>query len=82
MDMHMTQIKYDNELDCRGMNCPLPVVKTRKAIDALSSGQVLKLIATDPGSQKDIPAFCRRNKHELLEASEEAGEFIYYLKKS
>ena len=78
----MSEIKHTSELDCQGMNCPLPVIKTRIAIEGLGAGDILKVITSDPGSQKDIPAFCRRNSHELLEARQEGQKFIFYLQKN
>ena len=77
----MGEIQYDRELDCRKMNCPLPVVKTRKEIENMKKGEVLRLTATDPGSQRDIPAFCNRTGHELLDAREEDRTFTFYIKK-
>lgn len=69
------------ELDCRGMNCPLPVLKTKKAITQLEVGQVLKVIATDPGSVPDMAAFSRRTGHEIVEQSEGGGEFVFHFRK-
>ena len=71
----------DKELDCRGMNCPLPILKTKKAIEELQAGQVLKMIATDPGSVNDIAAWTRRTGHELMESEQNGGEYTYFLKK-
>ena len=70
------------ELDCRGLNCPLPILKTKKAIDGMSSGEVVKMIATDPGSIPDVAAFSRRTGHEILDQSEGGGEFIFFIRKS
>ena len=78
----MSDITPTQELDCRGMNCPLPVLKTKKAITALASGDVLKVVATDPGSVADMAAFSRRTKHEILEQSEGGGEFTFYFRKA
>jgi tRNA 2-thiouridine synthesizing protein A len=69
------------ELDCRGMNCPLPILKTKKAIDGLEVGQVLRMIATDPGSIPDVAAFSRRTGHEILEQSEGGGEYSFLIRK-
>ncbi|HYQ70934.1 MAG TPA: sulfurtransferase TusA family protein, partial [Gammaproteobacteria bacterium] len=60
-------------LDARGLNCPLPILKTRKAINRLASGQVLEVIASDPGSLKDMASFCSQTGNRLL-ASNEAGD--------
>ena len=77
----MTTPKVDLELDCKGLNCPLPILKTKKAIDTLQSGQVLKLVATDPGSVNDVNAWSRRTGNPLL-ASEAADKtYVFYLQK-
>ena len=70
------------ELDARGLNCPLPILKAKKAINSIESGQVLKIIATDPGSVKDFEAFTKQTGHELLESAENGGEFTFLIKKS
>jgi len=77
----MAEHKADLELDCRGMSCPLPVLKTKKAMDGLTSGQVLKLIATDPGSVNDMNAWTRRTGNPLLAAEKPPGEFVFYIQK-
>jgi len=77
----MSDITPTLELDCRGMNCPLPVLKTKKAIVGLAAGDVLKVIATDPGSVADMAAFSRRTGHEILDQSEGGGEFVFYFRK-
>jgi tRNA 2-thiouridine synthesizing protein A len=69
------------ELDARGLSCPLPILKTNKSLNAMQPGQVLKVIATDPGSIKDMEAFSRQTGNELLAASEENGEYIFYIRK-
>jgi tRNA 2-thiouridine synthesizing protein A len=74
-------IKEDQVLDCSGMLCPIPVVKTSKAIKELQSGQILKMIATDPGAPPDMEAWSRQTGNELLRSMEEDGKFIFYLKK-
>lgn len=71
----------DQELNCRNMNCPLPILKPKKAMDSLVSGQVLKLIATDPGSIKDVGAWTKRTGNELVSSEEHGSEFVFYLKK-
>lgn len=70
------------ELDCRGMSCPLPVLKTKKAIAPLASGEVLKVVATDPGSVADMAAFSRRTGHQIIQQSEGGGEFVFYFKRA
>ena len=74
-------IESDRELDTRGLNCPLPILRTKKALNELSTGQVLKVVSTDPGATKDFQAFSRQTGNVLLSASEVAGEFVFYLKK-
>lgn len=70
------------ELDARGLNCPLPILKAKKAINSINSGEVLKIIATDPGSVKDFEAFAKQTGHDLLETSEAGGEFTFLIQKS
>ena len=70
----------DRELDVKGLNCPLPILRAKKALGELQSGQVLKVTATDPGSVKDFQAFCRQTGNELLSASE-GPEFTFFMKK-
>jgi len=69
------------ELDCRGLNCPMPIMKTKKAVDALSSGEILKMTATDPGSANDMIAWAKRTGNELLKSEEGNGEYIFFVKK-
>jgi len=78
----MDVIKEDQVLDCTGLLCPMPIVKTKKAIDVLESGQVLKMIATDAGSPPDIAASSRQTGNELLLSTEEGGKFVFFLKKA
>ena len=75
-------IKEDQILDCTGMLCPMPIVKTTKAIKELESGQILKMIATDAGSPPDIAAWSRQTGNELLLSTEEGGKFVFFLKKA
>ena len=78
----MDVIKEDQVLDCTGLLCPMPIVKTKKAIDGLESGQVLKMIATDAGSPPDIAAWSRQTGNELLLSTADGGKFIFFLKKA
>jgi tRNA 2-thiouridine synthesizing protein A len=71
----------DVELNCRGLSCPLPVLRTRKAMDAMQSGQVLRLVATDPGSVSDMPAWVRQTGHTLVKAEQPPGEYVFYIQK-
>ncbi|MDX1605801.1 MAG: sulfurtransferase TusA family protein [Candidatus Competibacterales bacterium] len=72
----------DVEVDASGLNCPLPILKAKKALAGLDSGQVLRVIATDPGSMPDFQAFARQARHELLEAREEDGTYYFRLRKA
>ena len=73
---------YDHEIDASGLNCPLPILRARKAIGALERGQVLKVIATDPGSVKDFEALSKQTNNPLLASAEDGGKFIYFIKKN
>ena len=73
---------FDAELDAKGLNCPLPILRAKKAIASLASGQTLKIEATDPGSVKDFDAFCKQTGNELVSSNEEGGNFIFFIKKS
>ena len=74
-------MEADNNLDVKGLNCPMPVIKTKKTMDGMKSGEVLKVEATDKGSKSDIAAYANRTGNELLESKEEGGTFIFFLKK-
>ena len=63
-------ISVDKELDAKGLNCPLPILRTKKALTDMASGQVLKILATDPGSVKDFQAFAKQTGHELIQHDE------------
>ena len=69
------------ELDTRGMNCPLPILKAKKALAEMSSGDVLKVVATDPGSVRDFQAFARQTGNELLEQISANDEFVHFLRR-
>lgn len=71
----------DQELDARGLNCPLPILRAKKALNGMASGQTLKIIATDPGSVKDFQAFAKQTGNSLLESNEANGEYVFVLKK-
>jgi len=73
-------MNFDKELDARGLNCPLPILRAKKALNDMQSGQVLKIVATDPGSVKDFQAFCKQTGHELLAQSEADKEFTFFMK--
>ncbi len=74
-------IYFDKELDARGLSCPLPILKAKKALNQLESGQILRVVATDPGSVKDFAAFANQTGNELLESSQDGQDFEYRLKK-
>lgn len=69
-------------LDTKGLNCPLPILKTKKAIQALPAGETLEVHATDPGSVKDMEAFCRSTGNQLLSSKDEGGVYKFEIKKS
>lgn len=71
----------DSTLDAQGMNCPLPILKAKKALNELDAGGVLKILATDPGSMADFEAFCRTTGNELMESSEDSGVYTYLIKR-
>jgi tRNA 2-thiouridine synthesizing protein A len=73
---------FNEELDARGLNCPLPILRAKKAIAGLGGGEVLKIVATDPGSVKDFEAFCKQTGNELLSSEEAGGEFTFFIKKA
>ena len=69
------------EIDARGLNCPMPILRTKKALKDLASGDTLKVLATDPGSIKDMESFCRTTGNELLETSQDGDVYTYVIKK-
>lgn len=73
---------FDKELDTSGLNCPMPIMKTKKMLQSLSTGQVLHLLATDPGTRSDIPALISKTGDQLIETSEEGGKIHFYIKKA
>ena len=75
------QVNFDKELDARGLSCPLPILKTKKSLNELTSGQVLKVVATDPGSIKDMQAFANQTGNALLSSAEENKTYVFFLKK-
>jgi len=72
----------DATLDAKGLNCPLPILKAKKAINDVASGGTLEILATDPGSVADFEAFCRTTGNELLESKEDGGVYTYLIKKT
>lgn len=71
----------DKEIDTRGLNCPLPILRAKKALADLTSGQVLKVVSTDPGSMRDFQAFCKQTGNELLAQQTVDKDFIHFLKR-
>lgn len=74
-------MNFDKDFDARGLNCPLPILRAKKALGEMQSGQVLRIVSTDPGSVKDFPAFCKQTGNELVSQSEANKEFVFFLKK-
>lgn len=73
---------FDDELDASGLNCPLPILRAKKALAKLDAGKVLHIIATDPGSVKDFEAFAKQTGNELIESKEAGGKFEFLIKKA
>jgi len=79
---NMSVVKIDIELDCKGMFCPMPIVQLKKATKNMQPGQVLRLVATDPGSKRDVPAWAEKTGNDILGSSEEGREFTFIIKVS
>jgi tRNA 2-thiouridine synthesizing protein A len=76
-----TSMDFDKDLDTRGLNCPLPILRAKKALAEMKTGQVLRIVATDPGSVKDFQAFSKQTGNDLLSQSEAGKEFTFFMKK-
>lgn len=74
-------MEFTRELDARGLNCPLPILKTRKSLEGMATGEVLKVVSTDAGSVKDMQAFAKQTGNELLGSQEAGKEYVFFLKK-
>lgn len=74
-------MQIDKELDARGLVCPLPILRTKQSLAEMTSGQILKIVATDPGATIDFQVFAEQTGNDLLSMSETDGEFIFILKK-
>lgn len=74
-------LQADRELDCRGLNCPLPILRAKKSLSEIEAGRVLKVLATDPGAVKDFQAFARQTGNELLASNEAKGEYTFYIRR-
>ena len=72
---------FDQELDARGLNCPLPILRTKKALNDMASGQIVRILATDPASVRDFQAFARQTGNELVEHGEQDGAFFFVMKR-
>ena len=77
----MTETMFDQELDCQGMLCPLPILKTKKVMDTMNVGEVLKLLSTDAGSVNDINAWTKQTGNHLVSATANEGLYTYFLRK-
>ena len=77
----MEDIKPDQTLDARGLSCPMPVLKTKKAIESLTSGQILEIFSTDPGTRNDLPSWANRTGNTFLGEKEDQGFIRFYVKK-
>jgi tRNA 2-thiouridine synthesizing protein A len=74
-------MEFHKELDARGLNCPLPILKAKKALAEMVSGEILRVIATDPGSVRDFQAFARQTGNDLVGQSEQNKEFVFFMKR-
>jgi tRNA 2-thiouridine synthesizing protein A len=77
----MENIKPDETLDARGLSCPMPLLKTKKAIEKLASGQILEILGTDPGTKNDLPSWAKRTGNEYLGVSDDEGFLRFYVRK-
>lgn len=73
---------FDQELDARGLNCPLPILRAKKSIAALGAGQVLRVVSTDPGSVKDFEAFCKQTGNTLVGSAQNDGAYEFLIRKA
>lgn len=74
-------MEFHKDLDARGLNCPLPILKAKKALAEMSSGEILRVMATDPGSVRDFQAFARQTGNDLVGHSENNREFTFFMKR-
>jgi TusA-related sulfurtransferase len=79
--MTPTMQQVNKEIDTRGLKCPLPILKAKKALSDMESGQILKVVATDPGSVRDFQAFARQTGNDLIEQARSDADFIHYLRR-
>ncbi len=78
----MSTITETKVLDCKGMNCPLPILKTKKEIDKMDSGEILKMVSTDPGSTNDVMAWAKKTGNVLLDNSQDGNVYTFFIQKS
>lgn len=74
-------MQFDKEFDASGLSCPMPIVKTKKALSGMATGQVLRVISTDPGSVCDMAAFAEETGNPLLSTAEESSRYVFFLRK-
>ena len=74
-------MEFDKEVDARGLNCPLPILRAKKALADMTSGQILKVLATDPGSQRDFAAFAKQTGNQLVDTKTEDKTFVFMMKR-
>lgn len=75
-------VQADQTLDCKGLSCPMPILKLAKTIKGIESGKVLELLGTNPGSKTDVPAWCEKTGNEFLEQEDEDGVYKFYIRKA
>jgi tRNA 2-thiouridine synthesizing protein A len=78
----MSDLKADLTLDNSGLSCPMPIIKTKKTMDGMKVGEILKMVATDPGSVSDIQAWVKKTGQELVEHGTEGDKFVFYIRKA
>ena len=78
----MAEFNVSKFLDCSGLLCPMPVVKTKKMIQTMEIGEVMEMLATDPGAMPDMEAWAKQTQHQLLESKDEGGKFRFFIKKT
>jgi tRNA 2-thiouridine synthesizing protein A len=82
MNIMSEGIKFDQTLDAKGLSCPLPIIKTKKAIELLKQGQILKVETTDPGSKNDMASWAKRTGNNIVKLDDSAGAFTFYIQKN
>ena len=79
--MDVNSIKPDKTLDAKGLSCPMPLLRTKKEINSIASGQILEVLGTDPGTKNDLPGWCERSGHKFLGAKDESGFIRFFIQK-